>query len=574
MKQPNNKASERSFEIGVLVVAGIIIFWLVTSEVVALIAGGHHFLPTLSPSLKALYDTVAKGNPVIGWSKADRMDLPSPMVFWLTTVMEIVVVGASIWIVSKKGWLDSQHDPKRRAPTRADIKENLSVTALKTRTSHLRNDINVWERSVKPEHIGLFLGTETTTHQEVWAAQDDSILMIGPPGSGKTSGFIVPAISEAPGAVIATSTRDEIVRHTAAQRCANGHDGWVFAPQLDMPDIPGVRALAWNPLDGCDDHLTAIARATSLVKGGAGFNSSTTNADFWEASGIAVMRCYLMAGCVGEKTMADVVQWSTAPTSQVPRNILRSYAPGWGAELEQLGNSSPQLVGSVWSGVRRALDCFADPRVLDACSGATNFRIGDFLANHGTAYFVGSGGTQLSIAPIVSALIEAITEQARQSQGRGHLTTPLSCILDEAANIAPLPTLPSLLSDGGGSGIQLLVVLQSLAQGRHRWSEAEMDAMWDASTIKIVLPGMSHAQDLSAISQLTGEIEELRTSTTTGEAGASKGESTAKVPAWTPEQIRGLPVGHALVLHRRLKPIEIISTPYWERKQYHLVTGS
>ena len=35
-------------------------------------------------------------------------------------------------------------------------------------------------------------------------------------------------------------------------------------------------------------------------------------------------------------------------------------------------------------------------------------------------------------------------------------------ILDEAANY-PLPSLPSLMSEGGGTGITTMVVLQSLA---------------------------------------------------------------------------------------------------------------
>ena len=90
--------------------------------------------------------------------------------------------------------------------------------------------------------------------------------------------------------------------------------------------------------------------------------------------------------------------------------------------------------------------------------------------------------------------------------------------------------------------------------------------MWDASTIKVILAGMSHAQDLEAISKLCGEIEEQRTSRTTGEGGTSSSQSTQLVAAWSPEQIRGLQVGHAMMLHRRLKPVEIVARPYWERK--------
>ena len=45
---------------------------------------------------------------------------------------------------------------------------------------------------------------------------------------------------------------------------------------------------------------------------------------------------------------------------------------------------------------------------------------------------------------------------------------PLTLILDEAANY-PLPSLGSLMSEGGGTSITTMVVLQSLAQARDRW---------------------------------------------------------------------------------------------------------
>ena len=74
--------------------------------------------------------------------------------------------------------------------------------------------------------------------------------------------------------------------------------------------------------------------------------------------------------------------------------------------------------------------------------------------------------------------------------------------LDEAANIAALSDLPGLLSSGGGDGITTVVVLQSLGQARARWGTDQSDAMWESSTIKMVLPGLSNPQDLSDISCL------------------------------------------------------------------------
>src|SRR5205807_1480994 len=97
-----------------------------------------------------------------------------------------------------------------------------------------------------------------------------------------------------------------------------------------------------------------------------------------------------------------------------------------------------------------------------------------FLGCGGTLYLLGDTGAQLSVAPLITALVEDLVAVARSVADRspgGRLDPPLGLILNEAANICPLPSLPSLVSSGGGRGIPALVVLQSLGQARHRWGE-------------------------------------------------------------------------------------------------------
>ena len=46
---------------------------------------------------------------------------------------------------------------------------------------------------------------------------------------------------------------------------------------------------------------------------------------------------------------------------------------------------------------------------------------------------------------------------------------PVLLALDEVANVAPLPGLPSVISEGGGQGLITIACLQDLSQARHRW---------------------------------------------------------------------------------------------------------
>jgi len=288
----------------------------------------------------------------------------------------------------------------------------------------------------------------------------------------------------------------------------------------------------------------------------------------------AVLRCYLHAAALGGRTMRDVLAWAARPGDPTPVRILRSHGaavPGWAEELAAQAGADPRQRDSGWAGVRRSVDSLADPRVLDACSPPANqaFDAAAFLGARGTLYLLGSTGAQLSVAPLITALVEDIVEAARRlgaTSASGRLSPPLTLLLDEAANIAPLPSLPALLADGGGSGITTVAVLQSLAQARARWGEAGADAMWDAATTKVVLGGLAHAEDLSRISRLAGEVDEPTRTRTSGPGGPSTSVSARRSPALPIERVRTLPVGRAIVLARRSPPVEAELRPWWRRR--------
>jgi type IV secretion system protein VirD4 len=78
-----------------------------------------------------------------------------------------------------------------------------------------------------------------------------------------------------------------------------------------------------------------------------------------------------------------------------------------------------------------------------------------------------------------------------------------------SATSHPLPSLPTLMAEGGGTGITTMPVLQSLAQAREKWSEHAAGAIWDASIVKIILGGASNSRDLQDLSTLIGERDEI-----------------------------------------------------------------
>ncbi len=112
------------------------------------------------------------------------------------------------------------------------------------------------------------------------------------------------------------------------------------------------------------------------------------------------------------------------------------------------------------------------------------------------------------------------------------------------------------MSEGGGTGITTLVVLQSLAQARSRWGQHEAEAIWDSAIVKIVLGGSGNADDLRDLSALIGTREHHQINTTWGHDGTrSFSTSTLDKPILEPGQLRTLPFGHAVLLLRSAPPI-------------------
>jgi type IV secretory pathway TraG/TraD family ATPase VirD4 len=140
--------------------------------------------------------------------------------------------------------------------------------------------------------------------------------------------------------------------------------------------------------------------------------------------------------------------------------------------------------------------------------------------------------------------------------------------LDEIGNLSPLPSLPVLMAEGGGTGITTMPVLQSLSQARDKWGNHAAGAIWDASIVKVILGGTSSARDLQDLSALIGERDERTDTVSVGDYGSrSLQRSTRRVPVMPPETIRTLPFGTALVLLRSAPPLVTDLRPWTDRKE-------
>ena len=194
----------------------------------------------------------------------------------------------------------------------------------------------------------------------------------------------------------------------------------------------------------------------------------------------------------------------------------------------------------------------------------------EFLRSQGTLHLLATGSGATASASPVAAFIEDLVETARCQAARSpgsRLDPPLLLALDEIGNLAPLPSLPTLMADGGGTGITTMPVLQSLAQARARWGEHAATAIWDASIVKVILGGASNSRDLTDLATLIGDRDEPHQTRSHDHHGRRSTQTTTRrLPIMPAGTIRTLPFGTGLILLRTAPPIITHLRPWTARR--------
>ncbi len=405
------------------------------------------------------------------------------------------------------------------------------------------------------------------------------MLVVGPPRSGKGLHLVIPMILDAPGAVVATSTRPDNLAVTFKSRRAVGPVA-VFDPQRLAPGVAG--GLRWSPVRGCELPQTAMIRARALASA-IGMSRTVEGGDFWEGQTEAVLRSLLHAAALGGRSARDLYRWSLDPATVADAVTILARdggAPGWDDALEQAAHSDPRTRDSIWLGVRQALSSLADPRVLEAVSPqpGEEFDPTSFLHERGTLFVLGTASGAGAAGSLVAALVEDMVETARRlaaTSPGARLDPPLLLALDEIGNLAPLPSLPSLMSEGGGSGITTLAVLQSLSQARDRWGEQPAGTLWDAAIAKVILGGGSNARDLADLSALIGDRDEYTDAVSRGAYGErSTSTSVRRVPVMDTSRLRTLPFGTGVLLLRTAPPIVLDLAPWTARRDARALSAA
>ncbi len=305
---------------------------------------------------------------------------------------------------------------------------------------------------------------------------ESHVLAIGPPRSGKSMALAAPWIIEAPGAVITTSTKHELVALCAAARARCG-PCWVYAPLTSPAALRGVTPARWTPLGGCSDWDSAqlvghwLTDATPSSASGGGEDSAA--ARFWNAEASKILGALLHTAALDPEqySMTSVVEWIDGGVATLTDAIAAlgqvGGHPAAIRRLEGLVAQDTRTLSYTLMSAGQLVDAYRFEAAQRSERTGPRVTVDDLLTANGTLFLLAPESRQDKLAPLFGALLgEVFRGLEEHTLVDGPLNPPARFVLDEAAHLAALSSLPERLSLTSGQGARIASLWQSHAQIR------------------------------------------------------------------------------------------------------------
>lgn len=552
MSPANNRRPQPSRFPGETITLFVVIGVIVVVVTVVYVAArfGHQFagLPPVPADPWETLFGVLTGE--VAWPMASTMIA--------VVVFLVLFVGAGLvwWVLARLRARSSRVDHAARWMGRGRDVESLTQKAV----AHTAQRLGVHSTPGVP--IGCTVGTRTN----LFGSWEDMHIDIWGPRTGKTTSRAVPAILDAPGAVLVTSNKRDVVDATRDPRAAVG-PVWVFDPQSVAREKP--TQWWWNPLSYVTDEVRAAKMAEHFASGSRDPGARTDA--FFDPAAQDLLAGLLLAAALDDRPITDVYRWLTRPTDKEPVGILRQG--GYELTADQVAGvvfAPEKQRGGVYGTAQQMASCLTNRQVAEwvtstsAVDQRRQFSAEAFVREGGTLYSLSKEGRGTA-GPLVTALTVAVVEAAEElaaASAGGRLARPVLGVLDEAANVCRWRELPNLYSHYGSRGIILMTILQSWSQGVDVWGESGMKKLWSASNVKVYGGGVAEVEFLRMLSDLIGDYDKRVMSVSSGRGQHSVNEQLNRERILDVSDLMAMPKGRAVVLASGARPALVTTQPW------------
>lgn len=469
---------------------------------------------------------------------------------WVVAAILLAIMGVSTALVV--GWLRQLLHPDTAASGArpADFQDMHEKQAVKRAQVILADSL--------PDDADKAVGKELVRYmgeldgKSLNAQYEDPESTYAVTRAGKTRSLVARRVLEAPGAVLATSTKVDGIGLTWLGRLkATGGRTWAFDP---MGKSLGPLPIRWNPVLGCENFDTARERGRAFALG-ATTRIGSGNTKWFVERGAQILGYFFHAAGIAGVDIDAIHRWVSNPDEAV--EVLDSL----GTRTSQMMVSALRdlmiyMAAETSSGFKGTMQGALEPVMIDSVLETLtppreeSFDVAGFLHSKDVVWVL-SPESEGAVASVTTMFVDHVLHTALRMSDMlpgGRFTPPISLPLDEAANVAALPNIDSVYSEAAGHGIFVSGFFQDEAQVTKRWGEQTAKTIFQQSRAVYALGGSKDAEWNKKIADLSPEYEEERTSVTAGRMGTSTSTHTERRHVLRESDVAGLPHGRAVLV--------------------------
>jgi len=411
------------------------------------------------------------------------------------------------------------------------------------------------------------------------ALQVLNTLLIGPIGSGKTSGVILPNLLRETGRrdLIISDLKLELLGK-AYRYLVTYYDVWVL--NFGSPET----SMGYNPLSCCTSPLLTALWCDSWIKN-HGENKSDPIWDNWtklilmaaifhlqdaDPSGATVTLAHL-----DDFLNSHPAEWVIRQLAQSPSPLARKRAKGF---LASISKNQKQL-GSVWSEIAPKFLLLSEP-TIQATTSTHEIHLSRLGSGQGkpVALFLALDPDLIEeMRPLTASffldVFRTLGQTARTSPG-GKLARDVMVYGDEWGNIGFVPRFTTALNMLRSAGVYGVYVVQTCSQLIDTYGEQGFIAIKAACNTKIGLSNMVDDDATWFSQKVLGETTEIaqgasvqrgRFHVTTDRGGASQSET--KRALLTPDEVMNIREDELLVKLPQRPPARLTQRRYYADRE-------